>query len=464
MASIVVVGGGVCGLMSAMVLARDGHEVTILESDSARVPESAEEAWESWERNGVAQFRLAHYLHSAGRAILEEELPDVTAALSAAGAVRFDPVEAMPPMIVDRVPRDGDERFVTLTARRPVLEQVLARSAMQQPGLEIRRGVTASGLTSTSYDGTPHVTGVRIKSGEQISADLVIDATGRSSRLPKWLQEAGTRAVYEESEDSGFIYYGRTFRSDNGTLPAVIGPMVSRLGTISLLTLPADNGTWAVVICTSSGDQSLKRLRDADRWTAIVSACPLHAHWLDGEPIGPVNAMGGVIDRYRRFAMDGQPVATGVAAIADAVACTNPSLGRGITLGLRHVQHLRAVVREHIGDPAALAHAWDAVTESELKPWYQDTIQEDRGRLREIEALRNGLQPPAPHPQLAHFVATVPHDPDVFRAFLETRSCLATMREVLGRPALTQRIAELAIDTPMSVPGPDRTQLLELLA
>ena len=72
-------GGGVCGLAGGMILARDGHEVTVLERDAAPVPESVEEAWETWARDGVTQFRLAHFLAPAGRAVLEEELPDVFA-------------------------------------------------------------------------------------------------------------------------------------------------------------------------------------------------------------------------------------------------------------------------------------------------------------------------------------------------------------------------------------------------
>ena len=63
MARILVLGGGICGLAAGMMLARDGHEVTLLERDAAPVPESIEDAWEQWDRDGVSQFRLAHFLH-----------------------------------------------------------------------------------------------------------------------------------------------------------------------------------------------------------------------------------------------------------------------------------------------------------------------------------------------------------------------------------------------------------------
>jgi choline dehydrogenase-like flavoprotein len=129
MAKIVVLGAGVCGLATAMLLSRDGHQVTALERDEDSVPESPEVAWERWARDGVAQFRQAHFLHSRGRAVLEEELPGVADALEGAGATRFDPVPLMPPSIADRAPRPGDERFVSITARRPILEQAFGRMA-----------------------------------------------------------------------------------------------------------------------------------------------------------------------------------------------------------------------------------------------------------------------------------------------------------------------------------------------
>ena len=60
MAQIVVTGGGVAGLAAAMLLAEDGHEVTLLERDAAEPP-APTEAWEAWERRGVNQFRLLHF-------------------------------------------------------------------------------------------------------------------------------------------------------------------------------------------------------------------------------------------------------------------------------------------------------------------------------------------------------------------------------------------------------------------
>jgi flavin-dependent dehydrogenase len=315
------------------------------------------------------------------------------------------------------------------------------------------------------------VTGVRTATGETLDADLVVDAMGRGSRMPRWLRDAGVAPIHEESEDSGFIYYTRFFRAANGSggVPQPRMPLLTPIGSISVLTLPGDNATWSVTLFISSGDQPLKRLRHADRFSAVIEACPMHAHWLDGEPITDVEAMGGVIDRYRRIAVDGRPVVTGVALVADAWACTNPSVGRGITLGLLHAKRLRDVVREHGEHPRAFADAWDAITEAELTPWYRDTIAEDRARLREIEALRAGIDPgpPAtPEAQLrAALITAIPHDPDVFRAFIASRACVRTLRESLTQPGFAEYVLAVAEGKERRPPpGPNRDQLLQLAA
>jgi 2-polyprenyl-6-methoxyphenol hydroxylase-like FAD-dependent oxidoreductase len=180
-------------------------------------------------------------------------------------------------------------------------------------------------------------------------------------------------------------------------------------------------------------------------------------------------AMGGAIDRYRRPTRDGRPLLTGIALLGDACACTNPSLGRGISLGLLHVQALREVVNSHLEDPLEFAQAWDEATEARLTPWYRETVVEDRSRLGEIEALRQGLEPPLPSdPSQAlrgALLTAMLHDPDLFRAFVESRSCLTPLSETFAQDGVPERIRELAAEHErLQIPGPDREQLLQLLA
>ena len=463
MASIVVCGGSIIGSLTAMLLARDGHDVTVLERDPAPPPQDPTEAWDSWDRKGVAQFHQPHNLFPRFRQIVDADLPGLTDELLAAGCVWVDPLAVLPPFIQDKEPRPGDDRFRFVTGRRPVVEAVVAGAAGRETGVTVRRGVGVAGLVTgpSAIEGVPHVVGVRTTDGEELPADLVVDATGRRSRLADWLVEIGARPPHTEAEDAGFVYHTRYFSGPE--LPARIGPPVSEIGSFSLLTLPGDNDTWSVTVWTSSSDTALKGLRDNERYSKVVRACPLHGHWLDGEPITDVLSMAGVVDRYRRFVVDGQPVVTGVAAVGDAWACTNPSAGRGMTVGLIHAQALRDVARGHLDDPAGFATAWDEATESRAAPYYWNQIRADRARFAHMETLRTGAEPPAPDPVIESIKGATAHDADVFRGMLETMMCLALPQEVVARPGFMEKVMAVGA-APMPIPGPDRAALLDLVS
>jgi flavin-dependent dehydrogenase len=236
-----------------------------------------------------------------------------------------------------------------------------------------------------------------------------------------------------------------------------------------LLTLPADAQTWSVTVYISSHDRVMKGLRDPERWSRVVAACPRHAHWLDGEAITGVAPMAGVVDRFRRFVVDGAPVITGVIPVGDAWACTNPSLGRGIALGLLHAAVTSEVVAKHLGDPRGLALAHDEVTQARLTPWYRHTIGLDRARAAEIQAEIEGVplelsDDPAAVVGRALPLAAV-QDADVFRAFLEIVGVLTLPQEVLGRPGLRDKVLALAEgQQPPPVAAPSRTELLAMMA
>ena len=174
--------------------------------------------------------------------------------------------------------------------------------------------------------------------------------------------------------------------------------------------------------------------------------------------------MAGILDRYRRFVVDEQPVATGFAAVGDAWACTNPSAGRGLSIGILHAQVLRNAVRRHIDDPGAFALAYDIETERQVTPFYRNQIGADRVRVAEMNALLEGTAPPPPNPTMMKFLAAAYQDADVFRALMETVLCVALPQDVMARPAIAAKIAELGGQTPPANKGMDREQLLGLLA
>jgi 2-polyprenyl-6-methoxyphenol hydroxylase-like FAD-dependent oxidoreductase len=469
MGEVLIVGGGVVGLGLGMMLARDAHTVTILERDVAPAPEGPGEAWDNWERRGVNQFRLPHLFMARYREILEEELPDVVVALARDGAMRGNPVLGAPESMTGG-PRPGDARYEILSGRRAMVERAVASVAEGTPGLEVRRGVGVAGLIagSEAMADVPHVVGVRTSDGEEVRADLVVDCGGRRSALPDWLAALGARRPEDEVDDSGFIYFGRHFRSRDGQLPVALGPGLQPYGSISALMLPCDNDTWAVTLVARSGDRALLGLKDVTGWERTVRALPTVAHWLDGDPIEDrIVTIAKIEDRHRDLTPDGVPVATGVVAVADAWACTNPSLGRGASIGMLHAQALRDTLRQTgLDDPAAFSESFAAATEATVEPWYRATLSFDRHRLAEMSALAEGTtyDPGDPVYEMTQALAlATPRDPDAFRAFLDVALVLELPEVALARPGLFEKVVALGggwRDEPEF--GPDRATLVAL--
>lgn len=463
MTEMTILGAGIAGLNTAMLLNADGHRVTVLERDPAP---PARHPWESWERPGVNQFRLPHYMLPRWWAELRTELPDAAQAVLDAGAAQLNQLTALPPAMRGRF-RDGDERFETVTARRPVLEAALAEAAVAA-GVTIRRGVRVTGLRTDGATPVPRVTGVTTPAGT-VGSDLVVDCSGRRSALPGWLTAAGARPPVEERADSGFVYYGRHFRSPDGELPAQEMVINQSYDSVGVLTLPADLGTWSVVLTVSATDKALRGLRDEATWSAAIARYPLAAHWAGAEPITGVDVMAGLEDRLRRYVVDGEPVATGVVAVGDAWACTNPSLGRGASFAAIHARVLRDVLREADADEHdKLVRRFDEATGRTVEPLYRATNSYDRHRLAEIDGDVAGV-PYRPEDlgwlgTKALFAAAL-RDPDALRANMAVASLLATPDEVFAAPGLRDRVLALGMSAPQyPLPGPSRAELLDVLS
>lgn len=456
------------GQTAAMLLAKDDHAVTVLERDAEAPPASIDEAWAHWERRGVNQFRMLHFFLPRFRDVLQRELPEVIAAIDANGALRYNPVFEMPVEFSGGI-RDGDERFESITGRRPVIEAAVARAAAAAPGVDVRRGAAVRGLlTDSDANGAaPHVRGVVTEDGDEVRADLVVDAGGRRSALPRWLADIGARRPVEELEDCGFVYYGRHFRSADGSVPPAFGGLLQPYESVSILTLPADNGTWGVGVIASAHDETLRAARHVDVWERIVRSYPLVAHWADGEPLGDdVDIMAKIEDRHRTFVVHGEPVATGVVALGDSWACTNPSLGRGATIGVLHACALRDVLgADALDDHAGFARAWHDSIQDTVEPLYRDTLAFDRHRLAEIDAQIAGVPYKTDDPGWLlgqALAAATAKSPDALRDFLDIVGLNERGIDVLAKPGAAKRALEFGAGAEPA-PGPSRKELLAII-
>ena len=460
MADVVVIGGGVAGLGTALALGRDGHRVTVLERDATPLPATAEEAF-AWDRRGAPQVRHSHAFLARLRNLLRDRYPDVLAALLDAGATEVGLAEMLPEGM-DPTPRPGDEDLVLLACRRTTFEWVLRRCALAEPGVELRDGVAVDGLART--DG--RVIGVHT-GPRSLVLGTVVAADGRRSNAPAWIAGAGLGTVPEEVEDTGIVYWSRFYRLRPGVArPHQDGPAAADLGHLKFAVFLGDNGTFSVTLATNAGDGAFRGLRRPGGFDAVAATLVPVAPWVDpevSEPITGVHPMAGLLNRRRRFVVDGRPVAPGLHAIGDASVCTNPLYGRGCSLAMVHATLLADVVVEHPDDPVAQALALDEATGRQLVPWYTAAVAQDR-RARAVAA---GEEDPMASLVRDGLLPAVRTDPVVLRAFVRAFNLLDTPDAVLSDPDLLARVAavyERRDERPPEPPlGPDRDELVALL-
>ncbi|MBI3785732.1 MAG: FAD-dependent oxidoreductase [Deltaproteobacteria bacterium] len=449
----VVIGGGIAGLGAALVLAQRGAEVTVLERDDDPTARSAEEAFSSWDRSGAPQVRHSHVFLGRLRKLLHDEYPDLLAAVLAAGARELRPLDRPPPALAKIEPQPEDADLVTLGMRRITFEWVLRQEILRLGAVRFVPKATVVGLVA-SPSAPPVVAGVRFRNeqGEQIRrGHLIVDASGRRSLAPSWLKAVGARPIHEKQESSGVVYYTRFYRMRPGASePApTADPLAADFNWVKYAIFPADGRVFSITLAVPLAFQRLKVLAQAPAFDAMVDCIPALRPWADAdfaEPIGdrarPVQAMGGLINRARRFVDDRGPLALRFFVLGDAAYCTNPLYGRGCSQGLLHAHFLGEALDAHADDWAAVAVALDRRGRDELEPYYRASILADRDAVRRAEGraprkLVDRMQQRFFEDGVALAMRT---DPLVFRAFLRMLNMFETPERAFGRPDVVARV------------------------
>jgi 2-polyprenyl-6-methoxyphenol hydroxylase-like FAD-dependent oxidoreductase len=394
---VVVIGGSVAGLGAGLAFARDGHRVTILEADPSPMPASHVEAFEQWERRGSPQTRHSHALLARLRNLIRDHAPDLLAKLLDCGAGELGFADMVARLAPGAPLEPGDEDIVLLACRRVTFEWVLRRHVLDTGLVDFRDGVGVAGLLAEP-GAPPRVTGVRIAGGDDLAADLVVDASGRRSKLRDWLAEAGCDPIRQDSEPCGIFYTSRFYRLHEGVEPpAMEGPIVGEdLGYMKIGLFPGDARIFSITLAASPDDDAMRAVLRRPGFEAAASALPPVAAWVDpavSEPISDVHAMANLKNTRRFLVEGGEPRVTGFAAIGDALIHTNPITGRGCSLAWVGAFELARCLAEHADDPRALVVAYDAAIEREVVPWYDMQVQQDRDAIEVDRAQRRGEDP-----------------------------------------------------------------------
>ncbi|MBW4507494.1 MAG: 2-polyprenyl-6-methoxyphenol hydroxylase-like oxidoreductase [Scytonematopsis contorta HA4267-MV1] len=343
----IVIGGSVAGLLAGRVLADYFERVTIIERHS--FPEKVAPC------KGVPQSHHIHSLMLRGRMILEEMFPGLDKELMTAGAPLFDMGSQM-----GWLNRNGwgvkfDSGMNILSFSRSLLDWNIRQRLKAFTNINFLQGCNVTGLLANSQGNG--VVGVAVsissesgKTGTQqkLFAELVVDASGRSSKAPKWLKSLGYEAPPEKVVNAFVGYATRIYECPPGfeadwkaQYVQAAPPHRIRSGAL----FPIEGNRWIVTAIGGDRDYAptdesgyLEFLRSLDSqiiYNAVKNAKPLSA----------IHSFRGTENRLREYEkMSRQP--EGFVALGDSVCALNPIYGQGMTITALGTKTLEECLQE----------------------------------------------------------------------------------------------------------------------
>lgn len=333
----VVIGGSIAGLCAARVLSDHFDQVTLYERDE--LPD------QPVNRSAIPQGQHVHLLMARGAQELEKIFPGLLAEMADAGV---PVVENRPESIhftaAGHVLGTGqtlESNFTAYVPSRGQLEWQVRRRTLALPNVTI----VHSGVAHPRFDpAAERVTGVVLDNGDTISADLVVDASGRGSRLPVWLEEWGFERPREDSVKIGVTYASHRVRIPDGMMAEkMVLVSASHDEGLGMGMLFHEDGIWTV---TAFGVAKAEPPQDfAGICAQADTAVPPHisAALRAGEPVGEMAFHRYPVAKWRRYdKLHRMPA--GIFPFGDAVASLNPTYGQGVTMTALQAGNLRNVL------------------------------------------------------------------------------------------------------------------------
>lgn len=333
----VVIGASIAGLLAASALSESFDRVTVYDRDD--LPDKPEA------RKGVPQSRQAHGLHASGAAAMNELLPGFFDEMVAAGGRPGD-IQLDFNWYLDgyRV-RPGASGLTGIGLTRRLIERLIRARVESLPSVRISDETTVDGLAAAGG----RVTGVRVR-GESgpVSADLVVDASGRGSRASAWLRDLGYAAPGVSEVRTDVVYVTRHYRASPGLLDGGIGAAAGpypgmRRGAV---VIRQEESQFVVAL---SGLLGVEPPTDDEGMLAFASqlAAPDIATVMrESEPLDEPVKMRFPASVWHHYEKMGQRpdrfIVTG-----DALCSFNPVYGQGMTIAALEARALQAAVISH---------------------------------------------------------------------------------------------------------------------
>ena len=340
----VVIGGSIAGMLAARVLADYYASVTVVDTDT--LPNQPQP------RKGVPQSVQPHVLFAKGYRILEELFPGIDAELSSAGALSIDWLREFHLFVYGgwSANTTSASEIISCTCSRPLLEWAIRRRVLEIPNIEIIAKHRATGLLRAS-DGD-RVTGIRLRPvGEGTESELVgrliVDASGRRSQAPQWLESAGFTPPAETVVNPFLGYATRRYRAPAAfdadwkiMLISQSPPDNTRLGYLARI----EAGEW---IATLGGYSKDFPPLDDEGFLAFARSLPSQRFYeaiASAEPVSPTYAHRATANRLYHYEKIQLP--QGFVAIGDAVCALCPIYGQGMTMSAMGAIALRDWLRQ----------------------------------------------------------------------------------------------------------------------
>jgi 2-polyprenyl-6-methoxyphenol hydroxylase-like FAD-dependent oxidoreductase len=342
---VVVAGASMSGLLAATVLAPGCEQVLVLDRD--HLPDRPVA------RRGAGQARHAHALLATGVSAIEDLLPGSIAEMLDRGARRHDTATDITWVNCGSRLAVAPSRLEGLSVSRVLLEHVIRRRVAQLPNVHILPRCTVTGIRTAH--GTVCGATMTASSGRSatrtLPADLVVDATGRASRLPRWLTENGYALPSEERMTISLTYTSRIYpRPPDQHGNVVIGPAPVNPRAGALLWL--ENDRWHATLAGYHGDQAPL---DPQAFTDYAASLPSP---LIADILGDTTSLEGPYsyripaNRWRRYDLSSS-WPDHLLCLGDSACVLNPVYGQGITVAALQARLLRDLLAEHHQD---LAH------------------------------------------------------------------------------------------------------------
>jgi 2-polyprenyl-6-methoxyphenol hydroxylase-like FAD-dependent oxidoreductase len=367
----VVIGASMGGLLAARALSDFFATVTVLERDVFPLADAP--------RKGVPQGHHAHGLLSRGRSVIESFFPGWTDEVVSSGGVRADIANDANWIGHGVSLKTAPSQMVGLLASRPVLEGHVRRRLLALKNVRAIEGCAVQALLADEKGEAIKGVRVRVDNGPEqtISADLVVDASGRGSSSPAWLEGLGFARPPEERIEIGIGYTTRVYRRRSSDLDGKLAVVVAgsgpnwRNGTI----LFQSDDRWIVSIGGYFGDHAPD---DDQMFAAYAGSLPtsdIHDIVAHAEPLTdfvsyryPAN-LRRRYERLKRFPRN-------YLVFGDALCSFNPVYGQGMTVAAQEASLLQACLRKGTADLArrffhaaktAIDTPWDIAVGNDLR-------------------------------------------------------------------------------------------------